>query len=244
MHDHVREVGCTLVSERVTTVGRVDSDSEGFRVETAEGREVTARRVIAATKYDGEYLRGLDDDAALFERDEHHGEGRDRFACDYPDDDGRTPVPNLYVAGVLADRTDQAVVAAGHGAAVGQNVIRDVRRERGYWDEALEPYDWRRRAAELDDEWDDRDRWVEWFDAHRVPDDLDRDEATVERVREEVIDRSLETYLDADEIATRRERGQRRLAEHLDDDALLDALDDETIRRRAEQLSETSTTEN
>ncbi|MFD1589465.1 NAD(P)/FAD-dependent oxidoreductase [Halorientalis brevis] len=225
IHDHVTEAGCDLVPDLVESVERTDA---GFRVETQEDSVVKADHVVAAAKYDAEYLRPLGTSDAMFETYEHDGEAEEFFDRDYPDDDGRTPIGGLYVAGPLAGVGDQAIIAAGHGATVGRNLIADVRREDGYWDEVAEPTDWLRREAELDETWEDRDAWREWFDG-RVPDGLDRDSETIERVREAVIDATLETYVSKSDIATRTERGQRRLAAHVDDEIVLDAVDDAVI---------------
>jgi hypothetical protein len=226
IHDHVAEAGCDLVPDFVTAVERTDA---GFRVETQDDRVVEGDRVVAAAKYDGAYLRPLGTPDAMFETHEHDGETEEFFDRDYPDDDGRTAIDGLYVAGPLAGVGDQAIIAAGHGATVGRNLIADVRREDGYWDEVAERTDWVRREAERDEQWEDREAWREWFDG-RVPDDLNRDDETVERVREERIDAMLETYVSKSEIETRTERGQRRLAAHLDDELLLEAVDDDAIR--------------
>ncbi|MBP1987029.1 NAD(P)/FAD-dependent oxidoreductase [Halolamina salifodinae] len=59
MHDHVEAAGGAVVSDLVESVERADA-GEGFRVEPQSGGSVTARRVIAATRYGGDYLRGLD----------------------------------------------------------------------------------------------------------------------------------------------------------------------------------------
>lgn len=91
--------------------------------------EDDVQEIVAATGDDAEYLRGLDDDAALFETHEYDGEERERFDTDYPDHDGTTPVEGLYVASPSAESL-QALVVAGRGARVGRQVIEDVRRAR------------------------------------------------------------------------------------------------------------------
>ena len=58
IHDHAKQAGCEIVSNVVESVVSAD-DVEGFTVETQESRRVTAGRVVAATRYDGEYLRPL-----------------------------------------------------------------------------------------------------------------------------------------------------------------------------------------
>ncbi|WP_129115712.1 FAD-dependent monooxygenase [Halegenticoccus tardaugens] len=246
-HDHAREAGCEIVRDLVEAVHRDDAASRSngrgpgaasgaFRIETQDGRELTANRVVAAAKYDAEYLRPLDAEGAMFETYEYDGEEHERFDRAFPDADGRTPIEGLYVAGPLSGVGDQVIISAGHGAQVGRSIIADARREADYWDDVAERYDWIRRNAELDDEWRDRDRWREWFDGNKVPDSPAIDDDRVECVREEYIDSTLATYVEADEIDRRTARGQRRIARHLDDAALLDAVDDDRIVEYARRL--------
>ncbi|NUB90914.1 NAD(P)/FAD-dependent oxidoreductase [Haloterrigena sp. SYSU A121-1] len=238
---HAREAGCRIREELVDSVvalagnGEIEdaADSEGFRLETQGGDPVTARFVIAATKYDGSYLRGLDDDEALFVTEEGADGSVERFDRAYPDDDGRTPVAGLYVAGPLAGSGDQAIIAAGHGATVARTLLRDLRREEGYWDRFAKRYDWRRYLENRDEEWADPERWVELFD-ETAPED--RDAGDVRRLAESYAAERDESYLEAETAARRTERGQRRLADALDDEVLLEAVDDEAIRERAAAL--------
>lgn len=243
-HAHAERAGCSVVADLVESVerldvegGGVDGVTAGFRVTPQEGEPVTARRVVAATRYDGEYLRGLDDDDAMFAVHERGGETSEHFDREYADGDGATPVEGLYVASPSgADR--QAITAAGRGARVGKRVVADARIDDGWWPAAAEGVDWVRREAALDDEWTDRDRWVERFDAEHADGPVDPDSKRFARVREAAIDASLSAYVDADEAESRTAAGQRALAAHLDPsaiadahgaDALLAAIDDEAI---------------
>jgi NADPH-dependent 2,4-dienoyl-CoA reductase/sulfur reductase-like enzyme len=212
MHDHVEEAGCELVP---TLVESVDDADDGFVVETQDGRRVTAERVIAATRYGGEYLRPLDD-GGMFETYEYDGEEYEQFNRSYADVDGTTPVDGLYVASPSEGADRQAIIAAGRGARAGRTLIADVRRERGFPDAIADQYDWVRQETELTDEWCDRERWREWFDT-RLPDDHDIPEARLDDLREREVDRRLDQYLTDDEIDHRAEHGQDRLLEHLDD---------------------------
>ena len=236
IHAHVAEAGGTVVSERVESVERDDgSDSDaasagGFAVETDAGRHVVARRVVAATRYGGEYLRPLDE-GAMFETQTYEGEERERFDRSYAESDGATPVDGLYVASPSHETDRQAIVAAGRGARVGLRVVEDVRRERGLPEPLVDRYDWVRRAATLDAEWQDRDRWREWFDG-RLPDDHALDAERWEELREAEIDRRTETYLADDDRERRAKRGQRRLLDHVDDELILE---------RARELASEST---
>jgi len=101
MHDHVERASGELVGDLVESVeSRATDDTEEarFRVTPQEGEPVATRCVVAATRYDGEYLRGLDDDAAMFETHDHGGETREHFDREYADPDGTTPIDGLYVA--------------------------------------------------------------------------------------------------------------------------------------------------
>ena len=258
MHDHAERAGCVIIEDLVESVERRDSvdgagtddgtgtdDGVGFLVTPQEGDPVTARRVVAATRYDGEYLRGLDDDA-MFETYDHGGETHEHFDTAYANDDGTTPVDGLYVASP-SDADRQAITVAGRGARVGKRIVADERIDDGWWPEAAEGVDWVRRAAELDEEWNDRGRWIEWFTEHHANAPVDTESDRFERVREAAIDESLSAYIDADEIETRAAAGQRAVAERLDPaavvdahdpEALLDAIDDDAIAAHVAESGE------
>ncbi|WP_135827436.1 FAD-dependent oxidoreductase [Halorussus halobius] len=227
LHEHVAEAGCALASELVASVARGDSDS-AFAVETQDGRRVTATRVVAATREAAPYLRPLDE-GAMFETSDHGDEERERFDPDYADAGGQTPVEGLYVAAPAGELNAQAVVSAGHGARVARTLLADYRREQGYPDALADHWDWRRRAAELDGEWGDRDRWREWFDA-QVPEDHPVSEDRLADLREADVDRRFDAYLTESAVEERAERGLERLVETLGPERILDAMDDERIR--------------
>ncbi|WP_254839113.1 FAD-dependent oxidoreductase [Natronomonas marina] len=231
MHAHVREAGCDRLEERVDSVERAGADSN-FVVETGAGREYTAEYVVAATWYDGSYLRGLGVEA-MFEEQEHHGELEERFDPTYPDDDGRTPVDGLYVASPAGDRSAQTIVVAGHGAHVARCLLEDRRRERGYAGEVAPHYDWLRSDAEFSGEWADRDRWREWFE-NEMHGGVD-EERFVE-LRERYIDGAFETRRTDEEVEAAAERGVERLVEVLGTGRVLDAVDDELVLERAAEL--------
>jgi thioredoxin reductase len=150
MHEHAETAGCELVPDLVESVDRTD-DGEGFRITPRDGDSVTTRRVVAATRYDGEYMRGLDD-GAMFETYEHDGEEHERFDREYADFDGKTPVEGLYVASPSDEADTQAIMAAGRGARVAHRVIAEARTDRGWWEAVADGVDWVRREPELDDE--------------------------------------------------------------------------------------------
>ncbi|MFC7068269.1 FAD-dependent oxidoreductase [Halobaculum lipolyticum] len=254
LHDHVDAAGATLVPDVVESVDRLDGDGvgdeagdgdgadavAGFRVTPQEGDPVTAERVVAAARYDGEFLRGVDDEDALFVTHDHGGEEHQHLARDYADDEGATPVDGLYVASPAEETDAQAVAAAGRGAMVARRVIADVRIADGWWPEAAEGVDWVRREAELTGEWAERERWVEWFDEHHAEHaPVDTDSERFRRVREAYLDEGRAAYLPDGEIEDRATRGHSALAARLDADAvvdahdtadLLDAVDDAEIR--------------
>lgn len=242
MHDQVEEAGGEVIADLVESVRRDELADGGegvdegerdvrFVVETQDGRRVRTRRVVAATRYDGEYLRELCGDD-LFVTHERGDDAHEHVDRSYPEADGTTPIPGLYVASPSEAADRQAIVAAGRGAEVGLQVVEDVRRERGFPDSIATHYDWIRREAELTDEWVGRDRWREWFDDH-LPGETDAESATDEdrprELREREIDRRFDTYLPAEEVERRNERGQERLLAHVDDDVVLRAADE--IRR-------------
>lgn len=239
MHDHVEEAGAELVPDLVERVERVadaatadGETADGFRVVTQDGRTAVADAVVAATTYDAEYLRPLDDEGAMFEAHEHGGETHERFDGGYADADGRTPVEGLYVAGPMADGTNQAVVAAGDGASVACELLRDRREADGLWDPVSTHWDWARRASDVDDEAALRDHLRDWA-AREAPDDLGPGDDRFERVYERLLEERSAAYVDREETAVRAEAGKRRLAEHLPDDLLLDVVDDDRIREYA-----------
>ena len=222
MHDHVEEVGCEYVPDLVESVERRETDdgeTRGFVVRTQEGRTVTTGYVLAASWYDGEYLRPLGGDE-MFEAHSHDGEEHEHFDPDYADDDGRTPIEGLYVVAPAGERNAQAIVAAGQGAHVARCLLEDHRHERGYPDVVDRHYDWLRPESEFTGGWANRDRWREWFhdqfDEYAVSDDR------LAELRERYIDEAFETRLDDEEVEKREIRGQKRLLDHLDDDLVLE----------------------
>jgi hypothetical protein len=216
MQDHAETAGCTVIPDRVESIDRLD-DGDGFTIDRQEGETVSVRRVVAATRYGGEYLRGLDDDAAMFETYEHDGESSERFDREYADRDGTTPVDGLYVASPSPEADTQAIMAAGRGARVARRVIADARSDAGRWESVAEGVDWMRRESTVDGKWTERAGWIEWFDEHHgesAP--VDPDSERFERVREAYVDDRLSAYLSDEEIDSRAARGRKALLEHLD----------------------------
>jgi hypothetical protein len=247
MHDHTEAAGCDIVPDLVESVDLSD-DEAGFRITPQEGESVTARRVVAATRYDGGYMRDLHDDASMFETHEYDSEEHEHFDKGYAAADGTTPVDRLYVV-TPSDEDDRAIITAGRGTRVARRVIDDTRQDVGWWEEVSDGVDWVRREAELDDEWADRDRWVEWFDDYYGEDaPVETDSDRFQRVREADIDNSLSSYISSDELADRAAAGREALTTHLgverllgavDAETLLDHVDDDVIRERASELNAT-----
>ncbi|RJS99492.1 NAD(P)/FAD-dependent oxidoreductase [Halococcus sp. IIIV-5B] len=224
LHAQAEEAGCSVVPEMVESVER---DGDGFAVETSEGRQITATYVVAATWYDGSFLRPLGGDE-MFETHDHGGETHEHFDPDYADDDGRTPVDGLYVAAPAGERTVQAVIAAGNGAHVARSLLFDHRCAEGYPEGVAAHYDWLRGDADFTGEWAERDRWREWFASEVEVDPADDDR--VRERREQYIDDAFETYVPPEEAEQRAERGVRRLVDVVGPERVLDALDDDAIR--------------
>jgi len=234
MHDHAEEAGCEIVSDLVESVEQADG-GKWLVVKPQDGSAVTAQRVVAATRYDGEYMRGLDDDDAMFEEYEHDGKTHETFDGEYADHDGTTPVDGLYVASPSTEADRQAIVAAGRGARVGLRVVEDIRRTRGYPDAVADHYDWMREESTLDDEWSDRGRWREWFE-NELPDDHDLKEDRLVELRDRDVDRLFESYLPEDEIQQRTGQGQERLLDHINDERIIARAQElQTDRKSAEE---------
>ncbi|ELY88817.1 NAD(P)-binding protein [Natrialba taiwanensis] len=221
-HDHAETAGCRIRDELVESITTLEDGTDGFRLESQSGESITARFVIAATKYDGTYLRELDDEARMFVADDD--EERERFDRDYPGDDGTTPVDGLYVAGPLAGCGDQAIIAAGHGATVARTLLRDCREEAGFWGWFADHYDWRRTTENRREEWAEPQQWLDLLEDD-APDDVDPH--TVRRLSEIAAEERDSDYVASDVANRRAMRGQRRLAA---------ALDDDVIRERAAEI--------
>ncbi|WP_341538981.1 NAD(P)/FAD-dependent oxidoreductase [Natrarchaeobius chitinivorans] len=117
VREQARNAGATFELGRVTSVEPRDEDDleAGFVLETEVGDPLEARRVIAASWSDSEYLVPLD--VGRTQRGSKH------FVA--VDDAGRTAVDGVYAAGRIAGEPHQTIVAAGHGAKVGLAAIHD-----------------------------------------------------------------------------------------------------------------------
>lgn len=107
VREQARNAGATFELGRVTRAEPVDETDleDGFVLETDGGEPLEARRVIAASWSDSEYLVPLD--VGRLKRGSKHFVDVDQG--------GRTAVDGVYAAGRLAKEPHQAIVAAGHG---------------------------------------------------------------------------------------------------------------------------------
>jgi len=225
-HDQAERAGCDIVPDTVESLARPAS-GEGFLVQTQDNEPVTTKRVIAATRYDGEYMRGLGQDEAMFETYTHDGTKKEHFDRSYPNRDGTTPIHGLYIASP-SEESQQAITATGRGARVAREVITDTRMDRGWWKAVAEDIDWVRRAVELDAERTDRDRWVERFD-ERYKEHAPADEDRYERVRRQAIEDSRASYIDQAESDRRAQAAHESLASHLDTEAVVAGCDERAL---------------
>ncbi|MFC4436911.1 MULTISPECIES: NAD(P)/FAD-dependent oxidoreductase [Natrialbaceae] len=115
--EQARNAGAALELGRVTSVDPIDDTDleKGFVLETEGGDPLEARRVIAASWPNSDFLESLD--VGRKQRGNKH------FVS--VDEGGRTAVDGVYAAGRIADEPHQAIIAAGHGAKVGFAVIHD-----------------------------------------------------------------------------------------------------------------------
>lgn len=118
VREQAGEAGATFELGRATSVEPLEDDDleAGFRVATEGGEPLEARRVIAASWPDSEYLTPLD--VGRKQRGSKHVVAVDEA--------GRTAVDGVYAAGRVAGKPHQAIVAAGHGAKVALAVVADA----------------------------------------------------------------------------------------------------------------------
>jgi len=112
MGEQAERAGCDRLAAAVT---HVEETEGGFAVETSNSERVYTNAVIAATKNEVGYLTGLEG-VGIIDRGKSYVD---------TDECGRTGVDGLYAAGRLAEKPHQAIVCAGHGAAVAVTVLED-----------------------------------------------------------------------------------------------------------------------
>lgn len=101
----------------------VDRQEDSFVISTQDGRSFNAKQVVLAT---GGAL-GLAEAMGL-----EFAEGREpRFPKVLKvDADGRTSVPGLWAAGVIAGVSAHTIITAGHGAQVAVSLISELQGKR------------------------------------------------------------------------------------------------------------------
>jgi thioredoxin reductase len=126
LREQAETAGADRLDARVTRVSLVDEapadadagdagDDARFAVATDGGDEIRARHVVAATKNEVGYLKGIDG-VGIVDRGKAYVDADER---------GRTGVDGLYAAGRLARKPHQAAVCAGHGAEVAVTLLED-----------------------------------------------------------------------------------------------------------------------
>ncbi|WP_254536692.1 FAD-dependent oxidoreductase [Halomarina litorea] len=187
--EQVTDAGASVVEDCVEEVVR--DGSEGLRVETADGRAVSAGSIVAASAYDDEYLpEGVDPTGA--------------------DEEGRID-RGLYAAGWLTGGPHQVLACAGHGTRVGKAVVADRRRADGWWDAVADYWDWSVPEGRYDtDEWHEEvDAWLADTRPENVSDEH------FEEVREAVKRERLDFQTTDGERDDRVAAGRATLRDHL-----------------------------
>lgn len=110
--EQAEQAGCTFESD---TVKRVTPEKPGFTVETKKDTTWQTDYVICASKNDVSYLTAIPEIDCI-------DRGKQFVQCA---SGGRTPIPGLYVAGRLAEKSHQTIVCAGHGAEVAIAILED-----------------------------------------------------------------------------------------------------------------------
>jgi thioredoxin reductase len=95
----------------------------------ADGEIYEADRVIVATNLETELLESLGLKIGVNENIKS-GKIKKVVGVNW---EGTTKIPNLYIAGLLADIPSQIMIAAGQGAAVGVRVVQDATGEKYMW---------------------------------------------------------------------------------------------------------------
>ena len=168
------------------TGGQASSDTDA-NSETDDGseptRELTADRVLAASFPDADYLDGF------------NIETRDADSKQYAEagELGRTGVEGLYVAGRLAERYHQAVIAAGDGAEAAITLIHDA--EIPFYNDWVAPEGY----------WTDRGR--------EVPPGCEEIDPTEQRARQEAAMAAMQEY-----FAAPHDQQQRTFPSLVDDE--------------------------
>ena len=166
------------------TGGQASSDTESEADdESKPTRELTAGQVLTASFPDADYLNGFDIDI------------RDTDGKQYAEagELGRTDVDGLYVAGRLAERYHQAVIAAGDGAEAAITLIHD--NDIPFYNDWVAPEGY----------WTDRGR--------EVPPGCEEIDQTEQRARQEAAMAAMQEY-----FAAPHDQQQRTFPSLVDDE--------------------------
>jgi len=162
--------------DKEATTGADDEDADPTR-------ELTADRVLAASFPDAEFLDGFDIDTRTADGKQYAEAG----------ELGRTGVDGLYVAGRLAERYHQAVIAAGDGAEAAITLIHDS--DIPFYNDWVAPEGY----------WTDRGR--------EVPPGCEEIDPTEQRARQEAAMAAMQEY-----FAAPHDQQQRTFPSLVDDE--------------------------
>ena len=169
------------------TGGQASDDTEDDTTVNGENteptRELTADRVLAASFPDAEFLDGYDIDTRTADSKQYAEAG----------ELGGTEVEGLYVAGRLAERYHQAVIAAGDGAEAAITLIHDS--DIPFYNDWVAPEGY----------WTDRGR--------EVPPGCEEIDPTEQRARQEAAMAAMQEY-----FAAPHDQQQRTFPSLVDDE--------------------------
>ena len=201
--EQTKAAGCTVINNRVE---RLEKHESGFAAELNSGETVTARRVVAATGSENDYLEPFVD-GAYYRGPATHTNPNYHVPCD---EAGRTDTEGFYAAGRLGGATHQALIAAGNGGRVGLSVVRDSLREEGFPEVFIESYfDWAVMEHRHND-WD----IDEWFN-ERLPEAMDPNGEEATRLRERYRELMHARERTAEDRTEQRKRAQELLRDHV-----------------------------
>lgn len=109
-------------------VESIEKQGDTFIIQ-AGGETYKAQRIVVATNLEYDLLEKLGLEITV---NEHIKSGKIKRVVGV-DWEGKTPIPNLYVAGLLAGVPSQAMIAAGQGAAVGVHIAQEATGEKYMW---------------------------------------------------------------------------------------------------------------
>lgn len=170
----------TIAGGQANSDAEADSETDD---DTEPTRELTADRVIAASFPDADYLGGFDIDIRNTDGKQYAEAG----------ELGRTGVEGLYIAGRLAERYHQAVIAAGDGAEAAITLIHDS--DIPFYNDWVAPEGY----------WTDRDR--------EVPPGCEEIDPTEQRARQEAAMAAMQEY-----FAAPHDQQQRTFPSLVDDE--------------------------